>query len=758
MARVTAHGTLLALVCAGLLVACKAKPPEGIFACDRDADCPSGQSCRADGYCYGKGSGPAAHGDAGMDGSTPEPKGGDMDATTSMRDASSDGGPLADSGAAIFASGDPCSDSAALGCAANDSPVSVACVDETWTRADICSAHQRCDTRVGATQGQCLDLVPECEGKRPGDEFCRGNDRGRCGPDRVTFDSEPCPDGDVCALDGGVPSCVPDTDECALGFDDCDDDPEACVNTLGSYECACPQYYTGEGKGADGCQDALECASNNGGCDTSPMATCNEAAGAAPTCTCPDGYEGLGLGRNGCTDSDECAPGAVAVCGTGAKDCVNTDGSYRCVCTLAYALDADGMHCHARAWGTAMLLETDNAGNARNPGVAAVPGGDVFAVWSQSNGTRMVINAARHTPSGGWSAIAQIDTDSNGDSDLPQVAVDTDGGAVVVWRQSDGTHTSIWANRYLTASGWDAPRRISDGSSNADAARVAVSATGDAAVVWQYYDGTRYDVWAGRSGTHGLWSWAVAHLDTLDTDARNPTVTWDGAGNAFALWQQSDGTRDNIWGSRFVPASGWSTAALIENDSSYSFGVPSLAADASGNAIAVWAAFGIVSSGNVWSSRYDPASGWTSAAAINMLSAPNGRATTLGLDSAGNAIALWMQCGAQNCASSSIWASRYVPGSGWGTSASIDSSGGPETPPALAVDADGNALAAWVYASQVVVANRYTAGQGWDAMPTQLTGDKGGEVSVAIDGAGNGTAAWSQSDGARFNIWFNRYE
>jgi hypothetical protein len=39
-------------------------------------------------------------------------------------------------------------------------------------------------------------------------------------------------------------------------------------------------------------------------------------------------------------------------------------------------------------WGTAKLIETDNAGNALVPEVAIGPSGNALAVWSQSDGTR----------------------------------------------------------------------------------------------------------------------------------------------------------------------------------------------------------------------------------------------------------------------------------------------------------------------------------------------------------------------------------
>jgi hypothetical protein len=48
------------------------------------------------------------------------------------------------------------------------------------------------------------------------------------------------------------------------------------------------------------------CEEDNGGCDTSPMASC-EMEDDERTCTCPAGYTGNGVGSSGCTDELECA-------------------------------------------------------------------------------------------------------------------------------------------------------------------------------------------------------------------------------------------------------------------------------------------------------------------------------------------------------------------------------------------------------------------------------------------------------------------
>jgi hypothetical protein len=97
----------------------------------------------------------------------------------------------------------------------------------------------------------------------------------------------------VCAsgYEGNGASCA-DIDECALGRDDCDTSPRACVNEAGGYRCQCPIGYMGSGVGEAGCTDVNECATANGGCD--PNADCTNTIGSR-TCACRCGYAGNGL-------------------------------------------------------------------------------------------------------------------------------------------------------------------------------------------------------------------------------------------------------------------------------------------------------------------------------------------------------------------------------------------------------------------------------------------------------------------------------
>lgn len=84
-----------------------------------------------------------------------------------------------------------------------------------------------------------------------------------------------------------------------------------CTNTIGSYECECNENFSGDGICCN--PDCPDCTEN---------AYCSIDA----ECLCQTGYEGNGLVD--CTDVNECE----SVSCPHSTECLNTPGSYICVC------------------------------------------------------------------------------------------------------------------------------------------------------------------------------------------------------------------------------------------------------------------------------------------------------------------------------------------------------------------------------------------------------------------------------------------
>jgi hypothetical protein len=306
-------------------------------------------------------------------------------------------------------------------------------------------------------------------------------------------------------------------------------------------------------------------------------------------------------------------------------------------------------------WGTAALIETDNAGSASFPQVAVDAEGNAIAVWWQYDGTRDNIWANRFGAGTGWGTALLIETDNAGGASFPQVAVDASGNAIAVWNQFDGTRHNIWANRFGAGTGWGTATLIeTDNVSEASYPQVAVDAAGNAIAVWKQFDGTRYNIWANRfsAGT----GWGTALL--IETDnaggASFPQVAVDAEGNAIAVWYQF-GTLVNIWANRFDAGTGWGTALLIETDDEEHAYRPQVAVDAAGNAIAVWHQYDRTRN-NIWANWFGVGTGWGTALLIETDDAGDASFPQVAVDAAGNAIAVWYQ---YDGTLSNIWANRF---------------------------------------------------------------------------------------------------
>jgi hypothetical protein len=355
-------------------------------------------------------------------------------------------------------------------------------------------------------------------------------------------------------------------------------------------------------------------------------------------------------------------------------------------------------------WGTAELIETGN-GSAQDPQIAVNGSGHAIAVWQHTESIRGSVRAISYTPGSGWGTAELIEFDDVGDAILPQVAIDPNGNAVVVWQQYDGARFNIWYNRYVAGTGWEGPGLLESDSGQASAPRVAI----------------------------------------------------DASGRALAVWQQFDGANTNILASRYVPGTGWGAPELLESRTGETFHAR-IAMNADGSALAVWLQFELQKF-KVWSNRYAPGSGWGIAERIGPDGLTTHEAPQVAIDAHGNGIAVWQQY--DGATTFEIGASRYVVGSGWaGATVIPNDSVRPALQPQIAIDPNGNALAVWSQPQTTMFFklswSRYTAA-GWTKAATFAGDDQEHMIGpqIAIDASGNALCVAMRDDG---NVWSVRFE
>ena len=352
-------------------------------------------------------------------------------------------------------------------------------------------------------------------------------------------------------------------------------------------------------------------------------------------------------------------------------------------------------------WGTAQLIETEDTGHAFDPQVAVNDTGVALAVWEQDDGTRYSIMANRFNGTA-WETAGFIETDDSGDAFAPQIAMDGTGDAIAVWHQFDGTRDNIWISRF-NGTLWAAAELLETlNTGDAVNPQIAMNADGKAMVVWEQEDGLRTDI---RARYYNGTIWGSAQLiESDDTgDADFPQIAMDADGNAVAVWEQSDGIRTNIW-TNFFDGISWSTAELIETVNAGDAEAPQIAMDTDGNAIAVWNQYDGTRD-DIWANTYD-GTAWGTA---ELIETGTGAAVLprIAMNDDGNGIAVWEQSDGIRV---NIRANRFN-GSDWGTAELIEAlDTGNAFEPQIAMDNNSNAIAVWHQYDGIrdnILANRF---------------------------------------------------
>jgi hypothetical protein len=257
----------------------------------------------------------------------------------------------------------------------------------------------------------------------------------------------------------------------------------------------------------------------------------------------------------------------------------------------------------------------------------------------------------------------------------------------------------------------------------------------------------------------GAWQ-APVYLETDNAGSiYTSTLLVDDAGNAMAVWTQSDGVRDNLWANRYEVGKGWLGPALIEDDDTGGASLPMAVVDAAGNVTAVWS-HSDGTRNNIRANFFDAAKGtWGKATLLeNSINSANVR--RLVVDAQGRATALWIQSNGTNY---DLWAKRHVPGLGWIDGQLIDTSeAGNVTGATVTADVQGNLTVAWDQrdgARTDVWARRYEQGVWKDAR--LLEDDTTNDAvywDVLPDSAGNVTVLFRVSDASGGQAWARRLE
>lgn len=233
--------------------------------------------------------------------------------------------------------------------------------------------------------------------------------------------------------------------------------------------------------------------------------------------------------------------------------------------------------------------------------------GDVMAVFARY-GSGDHVWARSYDKDSGWDAAAtSLDTPPSW-SNSPDVALNPNGSATVVWEQWNGARTQAFARSYAAGSGWAASPTALDDSADPsiDKIRISLGADGNGIAHWTLENRTGVKARRLVSGSWQETETVVTGSNIYTSDALiapdgRIVQTWSDSGNVYA---------------RICVNGVWDAAAALVSDDDETVGLRSsvMAMDRSnGRVIVMWTRLALADADGsaVWARRYDPIEGWS---------------------------------------------------------------------------------------------------------------------------------------------------
>jgi hypothetical protein len=182
--------------------------------------------------------------------------------------------------------------------------------------------------------------------------------------------------------------------------------------------------------------------------------------------------------------------------------------------------------------------------DAHEPEIAMNAAGTAVAVWRVgSSGVQAVVRP----PGGGWSTPPQQVSALGQSAGDPKVAIDSNGSAVALWQGPGATTGQVLRAAVLPpAGGWSAPKEVSAEEEGFASYELEAHAIAGVVATWTRKLGlTTYGVQAAVRPPGGGW----AEPEDLSDEGENaglPTMEFDAAGNAVAIWGREVGVNDYV--------------------------------------------------------------------------------------------------------------------------------------------------------------------------------------------------------------------
>jgi len=357
-----------------------------------------------------------------------------------------------------------------------------------------------------------------------------------------------------------------------------------------------------------------------------------------------------------------------------------------------------------------------------------------------------------------WATPEIVSVSASSYSFTPDVAVNQNGDAIVVWQEDEGggRRPTVFFNTFLDQSGWDVPTIIDPviDAYWSKLPNIAMNEMGDAIVGWQMGNAgsSRYRMWVKHYTVANGWKTAKS-VDLATTSSTNDfilvqsDVAIDEFGNAVAVWTDENNTTKSIWANVYTLGQGWATAQRISAVGKFS-NDPKVAMK-SGNAIVVWRGKYITVN------TYHAGVGWGSASELTISNGYSKR-PQVAMSSDGSGTVIWDQEEFEAIANIptqanpplAIYISRF-DGTSWSAVEMLNPNRNLRNSLSaqIAMDPMGNILAIWLsfeFPNGYLSASYFNKSKNQWSVPEQIidTGNAFGIPDIAMNSNGDAVVSW----------------
>ncbi|AGC48580.1 hypothetical protein MYSTI_07308 [Myxococcus stipitatus DSM 14675] len=350
----------------------------------------------------------------------------------------------------------------------------------------------------------------------------------------------------------------------------------------------------------------------------------------------------------------------------------------------------------------------------------------------------------------------------------PRVGVAVDGRALSVWMEWDGIDEWLWFSEFVPQTGWTPSERMKlqrdfpDDPIRVRQPQVVADADGRMLALWLQSEGSRAaELWFAEHLPGEGWRPPARVLTQPLGDVTFLQAARDGAGVLTLAWTQFDGDTlsENVWATRGAPSTGWDAARRIDTPVPGFSVEPQLSVSSDGHVLVGWYRFDEMEGwSGAWFSRWSYTEGWSAAERLS----PEGLESFFVEPLAGpggSALAMWSEGGVANV---SLWARRYVPGTGWGAAEKVEEALGSSAMAQASAEKDGRAMVVWPRARSGIIrlsARPYDFTLGWrervDVDPSPLGGVTDPQV-VSLSRT-QALVVWTREKDGQFRVGSSRY-